>query len=160
MGNGLGQPENAVCGVQTALGCFFTSLKLALPVFRLPRVGRILESDVCPQGKICFRLPYSRLGRLVEYEYPTYGFQTAFYVSGCLCVSVGSRPNLRLLFVVERCNAAVFLHDDDGQVGGVERGEFVQTVVAACVYQAADGLGKLFVHGCAAFLVCAVFRLL
>ena len=94
-----GQPENAVCGVQTALGCFFASLKLALPVFRLPRVGRILESDVFPQGvgKSVFRLPYSRLGRLVGYEYPNYGFQTAFYVSGCLCVSVGSRPNLRLL---------------------------------------------------------------
>ena len=57
MGNGLGRPENAVCGVQTASGCFFTSLKLALPVFRLP---------------------YSRLERLVGYGYPTYGFRVAF----------------------------------------------------------------------------------
>ena len=38
-------------------GVFFTSLKLALPVFRLP---------------------YSRLERLVGYGYPTYGFRVAF----------------------------------------------------------------------------------
>jgi len=74
-----------VCGslkaglrVQTVSGCFFASLKPALPVFRLLHVGRILESDICPQGKICFRLPYSRLERLVGYGYPTYGFRVAF----------------------------------------------------------------------------------